>query len=325
MTFIQKIENIKAIAIEAGEIIMKHYNAETAINTKLKTDATPVTIADLEAHHYITQQLREILPNIKIISEEDEKFADITTEAQFILIDPLDGTKGFIKKNGEFTVNIGFIEGNKAKYGVVYVPYSQILYYTGQDGKVYKENLQDKTIICLNDKRDKSAKRDKGKKSNKHAKGDSDIISLITSLNDGRGSIEGLGDGSCQKLRVVASKAHLDETTKRFLQYLEDAGLNLDFVQASSSLKFCLMAESEADLYPRFSPTMEWDTAAGHAIVTAAGGYVFSINTIEELIEEARPPHNTHNSYQNEDKMQNIKSLIYGKQDFKNTGFLCCF
>ena len=222
------IGKITAIAINAGDIIMQHY--EGVISFEKKSDESPVTAADLAANNYIVEQLKACAPDIPIVSEENAEADNIAASKSphFWLVDPLDGTKSYIKKTGEFTVNIALIEGNIPVFGVIYIPVQEMLYYTDKNGNAYKQA------------RGEEAKQ----------------IQARNTPDEGA--------------TVVASKSHLTKETDDYIKTLTVASLT----SAGSSLKFCLVAEGAADVYPRFGRTMEWDTAAGHAIVLAAGGAV---------------------------------------------------
>lgn len=212
------------IARRAGEIIMEYY--KQPLDVQHKDDASPVTAADLAANRYIVQELTTLTPHIPIISEENTATDNeaVLGNRLFWLVDPLDGTKSFIKRTGEFTVNIALIEEGKPVGGVVYVPVQDNCYATGVDGKAYK---------------------------NEH-----EMIHVRTPPTEG--------------LIVIASHSHRSPETDAYIATLKVASL----LSASSSLKFCLVAEGKADVYPRFGRTMEWDTAAGHAVLLAAGGRV---------------------------------------------------
>lgn len=216
------INKLNAIARQAGKIIMGHYNPELV--HQFKEDDSPVTKADIEANEYIVGQLAANFPDIPIISEEGAK--DAQHQGTFFLVDPLDGTKEFIKKTGHFTVNIGLVKNYRAHSGVIYAPVSDIIYYT--DGtKAFKDGDE---IKCR--------------------------------------------QAPLRGLVAVASKSHSNQETNDFIETLNVTKR----ISAGSSLKFCLVAEGIADIYPRFGRTMEWDTAAGHAILNAAGG---SVTTME--------------------------------------------
>jgi 3'(2'), 5'-bisphosphate nucleotidase len=223
------IEVIKSIAKKAGELILKVYNKSFEDSIGYKTDRSPLTVADQISHDHIIDELRKLMPEIPIISEEGK---DISYEERkewpvFWLIDPLDGTKEFIKRNDQFTVNIALVEGNKPIFGLIYPPCLGRIYYT-HNSKAYVE--------------------------------------------DREGNIEEIKvNNKKEKLIAVRSRSHAaPEEVELFRKYKVS-----DYVSKGSALKFCMIAEGEADIYYRFKPTMEWDTAAGQAIVEAAGGKVF--------------------------------------------------
>lgn len=210
-------------AEEAGKKILEFYDTDVEVITK--EDDSPLTKADLAAHHIIVSALKDIDPDTPIISEESElPDYEIRKEwNRFWLVDPLDGTKEFIKKNGEFTVNIALIEDQKPILGVVYVPAFDVMYYA------------EKTIGAFKKEKDKEA------------------IKLESSVFEVPG-----------KARIVVSRSHGDDSTAK---KLSNVGIEVsEEVPSGSSLKFCLVAEGKADLYPRLGPTMEWDTAAADVI-----------------------------------------------------------
>lgn len=230
------IEKVIVIAKKAGKEILNKYNQNFEI--KYKEDQSPLTKADLAAHNIIVKELQKLNPEIPILSEEstEKEYQTRKKWKLFWLVDPLDGTKEFIKKNGEFTVNIALIKEGKATQGVVHIPVQDITYYS--DGKKsYKQ------------KADEPAER-------------------ITTRKEKK------------KLTIVASKSHLTEETKSFIDQLNE---EYELISKGSSLKFCIIAEGKADIYPRLAPTMEWDSAAAHAIVKTAGKNVYNYGTGEEL------------------------------------------
>jgi len=226
------LKDVTAIAQQAGDAIMVVYTSDS-FNVELKNDDSPLTRADIAANDIIVTALTELTPNIPILSEESEKIPYETRKqwTKFWLVDPLDGTKEFIKRNGEFTVNIALIENGKPILGVVYAPVLKHT-YSGVEGlgafKKEKDNL----------------------------------ISEIKTA-----------DYRTQKLKVVASRSHAGPDLQSFLDSLGE----YDVISMGSSLKLCLVAEGKAHVYPRLGPTMEWDTAAAHAIVNAAGGQVTNL------------------------------------------------
>lgn len=228
MDYTQHLDDLQRIAVEAGKIIMRFYETDVAVEEK--ADSSPVTEADVAANQYIVGELEKLTPEIPIIAEENAENAQLDLEKTpyFWLVDPLDGTKSFIRREGEFTVNIGLIEGDKPVMGVIYIPVQQTLYY-GAVGK--------------------GAWRQEGKEA-------AQAIEARTPPEDG--------------VDVVMSLSHNTPETDAFVSDLKVRHA----IAASSSLKFCAIAQGRADVYPRFGPTMEWDTAAGHAILNAAGGRV---------------------------------------------------
>jgi 3'(2'), 5'-bisphosphate nucleotidase len=232
-------------SIEAGKAIMKVY--EKKIEVEIKSDSSPLTQADKNANDVINNYL--IDTHIPIISEENKQL-DYSQRKDWKycwIVDPLDGTKEFIKRNGEFTVNIALIKNGTPLLGVIYVPVSKTLYYTLEDAsKSYKIDLENEKVSL-----DYIFKNS---------------IEIKPSENN-----NGL-------IRIVGSRSHLNEATKEFISNIEN-NKKTEIVSKGSSLKFCLVAEGTADVYPRFAPTMEWDTAAGQAICQAVGVKVVDNNT----------------------------------------------
>jgi 3'(2'), 5'-bisphosphate nucleotidase len=223
------IQQLLPIALMAGEAIMSVYVNDRVNDVEYKEDSSPVTKADLLAHHILAVRLKSLLPCCPVVSEEDLASQIYRqSKGRFWLIDPLDGTKEFIARNGEFTVNIALIEDGRSILGVVYAPAIDALYWGGSEFGSFRR-----------------------------------VLSEMVSLN-----MSAAREGDC--CRVVASKSHLNGLTQSFIDRLGVASL----VQAGSSLKFCRVAEGEADIYPRLAPTCEWDTAAAQAVLEGAGGVV---------------------------------------------------
>jgi len=224
------LPEIVALARRAGEAIMEVYRSGDA-GTTSKADDSPLTLADLASHRTIVAGLKKVTPQIPVLSEEaaDIPYAERKLWNCYWLVDPLDGTKEFIKRNGEFTVNIALIENGAPVIGVVYAPVLEVSYYAARGAGAFMQ-------------RGKNAARPIKVKS--HQAG--------------------------QAIKVVASRSHSDARTAALLERLGDH----ESVSMGSSLKFCLVAEGEAHVYPRLGPTMEWDTAAAHAVVNEAGGAV---------------------------------------------------
>jgi 3'(2'), 5'-bisphosphate nucleotidase len=230
---------IKA-SIEAGKAIMEIY--DTDFDIAYKKDHSPLTTADQAAHQIISLFLEST--SLPILSEEGKHlhFNERKGWHQFWLVDPLDGTKEFIKKNGEFTVNIALIDHGKPIAGVIYVPVADVLYVGIENQGAFKLHSTEEYDGSVEDLRKKA-------------------INLPEIKNE-------------NAFRVVASRSHLSAETAEFIENLKKDHSNIQTVSKGSSLKLCLIAEGAADIYPRFAPTMEWDTGAGHAIVNAAGGRV---------------------------------------------------
>ncbi len=229
-------------AIKAGQEILKIYDDPNAdFSIEKKADQSPLTIADRISHNVISEWLRQT--NIPVLSEEgkDIPYAERSQWKQFWLVDPIDGTKEFIKKNGEFTVNIALIENNLPIAGVIYVPVKEDLYWglVGQGAWKIKTNQ------------------------------------LPESLDELTQQAQQLPiEQSRTNYRVVGSRSFMTAETENFINQLRIQYPDLEIVSKGSSLKICMVAEGEADIYPRFGPTMEWDTAAGQALAMAAGKQV---------------------------------------------------
>ena len=232
MNFDILIPTIRRLALEAGDRIMQVYNGPD-FEVKSKSDASPVTEADEAADALISAGLRAAFPDVVLITEEQAASHALRAET-FLIVDPLDGTKEFVQRRGDFTVNIAYVENGVPLRGVVYAPAQGRLFYTQADGTAVEETG--------------------------------------TFAKDRIGSVKTLAvsrpDNSA--LMVVASKSHRDAATD---DYIGKYAVK-DMKSAGSSLKFCLVATGEADLYPRLGRTMEWDTAAGDAVLRGAGGHV---------------------------------------------------
>ena len=236
--------------IEGGKLIMEIYDKDFEISSK--EDRSPLTEADMASNDVINSYLANT--GIPIISEENKQI-DFTERKDWDhcwIVDPLDGTKEFIKKNGEFTVNIALCIGGSPIFGVIYVPVSRELYFADVSKKVAFKTLLDQDHNIKNG-----------------LWNENDRINPSTLTN--------------KKLRVVGSRSHMNQDTLDFIKSVEESYEDIEIVSKGSSLKFCLVAEGKADIYPRFAPTMEWDTAAGQAICEAVGLKVISQHTQREL------------------------------------------
>lgn len=232
MDFDKLTEVMRRLALEAGDIIMDIYNSDD-FDVRSKSDDSPVTAADEAADAHISAGLRAAFPDVTLVTEEQSD-SHAQKASTFLIVDPLDGTKEFIHRRGDFTVNIAYVEEGAPRRGVVYAPAKGRLFYTNAAG-VSVEEVGD---------------LDKGTAGT--------TIPINVSKPDNKA------------LMVVASKSHRDQATD---DYINKYSVN-DMKSAGSSLKFCLVATGEADIYPRVGRTMEWDTAAGHAVLTGAGGHV---------------------------------------------------
>jgi len=243
------LPEIVALADRAGAVIMDHYRGD--IEVKTKADASPVTAADEAGEAVILEGLAKLAPSIPVVAEEKVAAGDIPDldAGPFWLVDPLDGTKEFISKNGEFTVNIALIGSEGPIMGVVLAPAREKAWWGRQGAGAH--------------------------------------------MRDPEGQINSIKvrPAPAGGLTAVASRSHSDAETEKFL---DEVGAT-ERMSAGSSLKFCLVAEGRADIYPRFGPTMEWDVAAGHAVLLAAGGHVTTLDG---------------------------DPFLYRKPDFRNTGFI---
>lgn len=236
------LDQLYQICQQAGDAIMAVYNRNSDLAVQTKADSSPVTEADLAAHEVIERELLALTPEIPVLSEESETgIPDFTTRQQwprYWLIDPLDGTKEFIHKSPDFTVNIALIEAGRAVLGCVYIPAQKVAYlgfnYLDQPAKAEK--------ILANGARQAIATRAQTDK----------------------------------RLTLVASKRHGAGAVETLVAKLSEQFQSLDYKSIGSSLKLCLIAEGAADIYPRLAPTCEWDTAAAQAVVEAAGGLVLN-------------------------------------------------
>lgn len=245
------IFNLKEIMLEASDLVLKIYNQyldSDLIELQVKSDSSPLTNADIASHDYISRALKKLSPHVPIISEEG-----LGREAGnfFWLVDPLDGTKEFLNKTHEFTVNIALIKDKKPILGFIFAPKLKQYYWGAQGIGAFLIESQGERSLKINQSK-------------------SDIESL----------------------KVAVSRNHLNEETRLFVEQLGSVSL----VEVGSSLKFCLIADSSLDIYPRFAPTYEWDTAAGQIILEESGGGVWDTS------------------------LQN--KLSYGKINFLNHGFI---
>ncbi len=228
-----EMNDIIQIAREAGRLIMDIYQSDFGV--KVKDDESPLTAADEASHQWIFKELTKRYPDIPILSEEgnEMEYSQRKTWPVFWLVDPLDGTKEFIKRNGEFTVNIALVVEGFPRLGVIYAPALDALYYAEQGKGAYRQVAG--------------------------------------------GRVEPLKLKEKGPYVLVQSRSHSSEQGDAYLNEVRKLHGDALLINKGSSLKFCLVAEGEADAYPRFVPTMEWDTAAGQAIVECAGGKVQTV------------------------------------------------
>lgn len=245
---------MRRLAIEGGRKIMEFYNSDD-FDVKLKSDDSPVTVADEAADAIIAAGLREAFPDVMLVTEEQAESHKAKGDT-FLIVDPLDGTKEFIHRRGDFTVNIAYVENGVPQRGVVYAPARDRMFFTQVDGQSVEET----------------------------GDFDLDTIGALTEMK--------VAEADNSALMIVASKSHRDQATD---DYINKYAVK-DSKSAGSSLKFCLVATGEADIYPRVGRTMEWDTAAGHAVLLGAGGDVV--------------------------RFDNHAPLTYGKEDFANPFFI---
>jgi len=255
-------------ALQAGNIIMEFYGNDPVV--QLKPDESPVTEADKKAEELILKRINDF--GIPVVAEESVASGNIPKVSNdlFWLVDPLDGTKEFLKQNGEFTVNIALIDNYRPVMGVVYAPALQELYIGSSISGTRKyTEIDPQSPPKLNY---------------------DDLINSGEVLNNSEKNTK------LKALKVVGSRSHLNEETINYVKKLKETSGEVEMVSVGSSLKFCIVAEGSAGLYPRFGPTMEWDTAAGHAVALFAGCKM------------------TDYPWENE--------FIYGKKNFRNTWFV---
>ena len=229
-----QLDTLLRIAKTAGNAILSVYRRAGDIDVTIKDDNSPLTEADRDAHEIIIAELKRFTPSIPILSEESDGISvdERLSWSRYWLVDPLDGTKEFIKRNGEFTVNIALINNGAPELGIVHVPVTNISYLGKTGVGAWKVA----------------------------ATGEADAISIANfHLNQG-------------PVRIVASRSHRGDLLDQLINTMEAELGKAEVVSMGSSLKICLLAEGKADIYPRLAPTSEWDTAAAHAVLAAAGG-----------------------------------------------------
>lgn len=248
-------------SLAAGEEILRIYNdPKSDFQIECKADNSPLTIADKCANNIIIKQLSTL--SYPIISEEisAEDYSVRKSWSNLWIIDPLDGTKEFIKRNGDFTVNIAFVECGTPTIGVIYLPVSDTLYFGDKTLGAYRtDNISQKNFLSVSDLLLQSKK-----------------MPFIEKT----------------KFTVVASRSHLSPKTSSYIENLKISHPDIDIISRGSSIKICLIAEGSADVYPRFAPTMEWDTAAGDAIARTSGKMIYLTDEKTEMTYNKEDLHN---------------------------------
>lgn len=250
-------------ALQAGAEIMKVYTDPNAdFEIEKKADNSPLTIADRKSHAIIAGWLADT--PYPILSEEGKKIPTEERQSwkELWVVDPLDGTKEFIKRNGEFTVNIAYVKNGVPEAGVIYIPVKEELFFADTENGAYKLSNEDGLLTRINENKEPGCTLEvlieKAQK-----------LPYPTPHED---------------FMIVASRSHLNAETEEYIERMKKEHAKVETVSKGSSLKLCLIAEGVADVYPRFAPTMEWDTAAGHAIIRAAGKEVYQANTDKPLV-----------------------------------------
>ena len=272
----EKLYILKAVvaAIEAGHAILEVYRSSD-FKIEEKADKSPLTLADKRSHEIIVKHLGE--SDIPILSEEGKNipFVERKRWKTYWLIDPLDGTKEFIKKNGEFTVNIAMIRDRMPVAGVIYVPDKNILYFALKDQGSYKIDSGDIIKSLEADLIELAQHQSVGSDNQKIAEAFDSLIA---------GSIKlPVRDMAARPFTIIGSRSHGSPELEAFVAEKRREHGEVEFISAGSSLKLCLVAEGKADIYPRTGPTMEWDTAAGQAIADNAGCEVLQYGTVDPL------------------------------------------
>jgi 3'(2'), 5'-bisphosphate nucleotidase len=271
-------------ALRAGEAILAIYNRDFLV--EYKEDRSPLTEADQAAHHIICDALEST--GLPVLSEESKAvpYQQRKEWTKYWLVDPLDGTKEFIKKNGEFTVNIALIESGRPVLGVVYAPVLQTVYCgTSEVGSGMPKAW--KATDCA------------GKTVN-------EVLESAVPLPQ-----SAIGNRQ-PAIRVVASRSHCNDETRDFIQALEKEYGEAELVSSGSSLKLCMVAEGRADIYPRIAPTMEWDTAAAQAVVEAAGGRVVQFDPAVPAEKYLCGADGLHNLVYNKENLLNPYFVVFG-------------
>lgn len=245
-------------AVDAGRAIMDIY--QTDFTVEHKSDDSPLTLADKQAHNTIVKYLKDT--HIPILSEEGKSisYAERSGWETLWVVDPLDGTKEFIKRNGEFTVNIALVQNKKPVMGIIFIPVKNTLFFAEKSIGSYK--LEDTVVID---------------QLSKGANASESTIPLDAIIEKSQGLP--LSAPSHSPYIIVGSRSHATPELEAFVEEKRTHYDQVEFISAGSSLKFCLVAEGRAAIYPRLAPTMEWDTAAGQAVAVCAGATVYRHDT----------------------------------------------
>jgi 3'(2'), 5'-bisphosphate nucleotidase len=236
---IPDISLLADVARKAGAAILEIYHSAD-MGLSYKEDNSPLTMADKRSNQIICDALMQHYPSVPIIAEENKEIAYSERKdwQDFWLVDPLDGTKEFVKKRDEFTINIAYVEDKRPVFGLIYVPVTGVMYYAIKGQGAFKQ-IGEAAAMAIH---------------------------------------KGPHYSTLSTVRCVASRSHNTTETAEFIKALEASGKQIELRSAGSALKFCLLAENEADVYPRFSPCMEWDTAAADIIIEEAGGQVLQVD-----------------------------------------------
>ena len=238
------LDKVIKIAVGAGDVVLEEYNRKDFNNFESKKDGSPLTEADKKSSNFIVQELKKINNEIPIITEELQipSWEKRKKYTKYWLVDPLDGTKEFLKRNGEFTVNIALIENQEPIIGVVNLPVKKIVYFALKGAGAYKRNYN------------------------------------INEFTDNKLNVSNQKDKL--NIKIVGSRSHTYPLMEKFLK---EFSFKTEFISVGSSLKFCIIAEGNADIYPRFGPTSEWDTAAAQIVLFEAGGHVMNLENFDIL------------------------------------------
>ncbi len=240
------LKNVINAALSAGREILSVYNS-AGFDVEYKKDSSPLTAADRKSHNKIMSFLKE--SSLPVLSEEGKEisYAERSKWARYWLVDPLDGTKEFIKRNGEFTVNIALVESGIPVLGVVYIPVTDTLYFAESGRGAF---IRQKAFG--------------------NPQGGAEKIEAACSPDN--------------NLVIIASRSHINEQTEEYIRKFEEKGYKIKTINKGSSLKLCKIADGTSHIYPRFGPTMEWDTAAAHAVCSEAGAVVLDMETKKEMV-----------------------------------------